>query len=213
MLLLSIQAQGEGRVNGDAAGSGLTKNSNLKEERDNISSGGSVNGGNTHENAVGVANQPTSTPSNPESNDEIIKRVRAGWTANNANAVTIGELYLMVNEKLKLVPLFCIFYSVEYPFVFTITYFIFLNHHQQFGSNSKVKMEYWWEEVQGCTSEEVLSATPPKLDAQQEFSKSPLAETTSELTSSVSPNLLSKTLQKLLSISKMYSSQTKVSQL
>lgn len=107
-------------MNGDAAGSGLTKNSNLKEDRDNISSGGSVNGGNTHENAVGVANQPTSTPSNPESNDEIIKRVRAGWTANNANAVTIGELYLMVNEKLKLVPLFCIFYSVEYPFVFTI---------------------------------------------------------------------------------------------
>lgn len=92
----------------------------MKEDRDNISTGGSVNGGNTHENAAGGANQPSSTPNNPESNDEIIKRVRAGWTANNANAVTIGELYLMVNEKLELIPLFGLLYSVEFPCVSTM---------------------------------------------------------------------------------------------
>ncbi|XP_068082936.1 protein cramped [Anabrus simplex] len=88
---------------------------------------------------------PPSLPLPPrlEDPEEILARIRRGWTIEEAHAVTIGELYLM------------------------------------FGANSKVQLEYWWEE----------EVKP----------KSPLPEGDEEL--SVSP--VATVLQKLVSIAKL----------
>lgn len=150
------------KANGDAGTAGTSKMMPTKEDINNVPSGGS-----SLDNGHGNGNQQSSVLRSPaaESNEEIIKRVRAGWTKDNANAVTIGELYLM------------------------------------FGADSKLKMEYWWEERQDIASKEVSSATLTEVKSQQDLSNSPPQKAPN--------NELSIALQKLLSISKMYSSQSK----
>lgn len=163
---------GDLKANGDGT-SATSKNTGSKEEGDNVHSAPSVNGGNSQDNAIGTSNQQSNCLAPIETHEETIKRVRAGWTLENANAVTVGELYLM------------------------------------FGADSKVKLEYWWEDRQSSTNQEVLLSSVTETNAHQEVNKSSSAERSQMEKMQINPNALSSTLQKLLSITKMYSAQSK----
>lgn len=87
---------GDVKVNGDVPVPNI-KSSHNKEEIGNISPGSAANGVNSHDNAPASMSHPSSQAT--ESNEETMKRVRSGWTSENANAVTVGELYLMVRSS------------------------------------------------------------------------------------------------------------------
>lgn len=162
----------------------------IKEDINNVPSGTtSLNNGH------GAGNQQSNVLRSPaaESNEEIIKRVRAGWTRENANAVTVGELYLMVSKGISM------WILVVCGSIYTTRHLYFF----QFGADSKVKMEYWWEERESPAGKESSSATLTEGNSQQDLINSPPQKEPN--------NQLSQTLQKLLSITKMYSSQSKVS--
>lgn len=69
-------------------------------------------------------------------------------------------------------------------------------------------MEYWWEAVH---ENQIQDASSSVVDSQQDLYDNPSAERKPEQNISVNP--LSSTLQKLLALTKMYSSQAKVSEL
>lgn len=161
---------GELKVNGESVKSSA-KNSGVKDDTDNVQPGSSTIGGNIQDNAVCSVNQQTNST---ESNEDVIKRVRSGWNIDNANAATIGELYLM------------------------------------FGADSKVKLEYWWEDRLQSSSPEVTSNVSTDAKDLQSFINKPLLEGLIGQKDQVSPtNQLSLPLKKLLSLAKMCSSQAK----
>lgn len=43
-----------------------------------------------------TAQASTAPESKVDDNEEVINRIRSGWTIEDANAISIGELYLMV---------------------------------------------------------------------------------------------------------------------
>lgn len=99
-LFFVFAGHGDTKVNGDVGIAATTIT--VREDADIVQSGG-----NSQDNPVRCVNQQSgmpsalSGPSAPaiESTEEMIRRVRSGWSSDNANALTVGELYLMVSSS------------------------------------------------------------------------------------------------------------------
>lgn len=77
-----------------------------------------------------------------------------------------------------------------------------------FGADSKVKMEYWWEDQQGVKAQDALTDAGSEAEVKLDTPGISNAESSNEK-SPDNPNPLSSTLRKLVSITKMYSAQAK----
>lgn len=92
-----------------------------------------------------------------EKKEEFIARVKQGWTLANVESIKIGELYLIVIfvnlVKLKLSRHICTPYIYNH---FIIFFF-------QCGSESKIQLEYWFEDCVEATSQNRISQSLNKL--------------------------------------------------
>ncbi|PSN31812.1 hypothetical protein C0J52_16418 [Blattella germanica] len=124
------------------------------------------------DNIPEVTAQPTApiAEAEPKVNEteEIINRIRAGWTVEDSNSVSIGELYLM------------------------------------FGSDTKLRMEYWWEDAPPASGSTPTPAPVPVPNP------SPLPGPSEAEFKTEPANPIADTLQKLISIAKLNYRRAKV---
>ncbi|KAJ9598246.1 hypothetical protein L9F63_011067, partial [Diploptera punctata] len=99
-----------------------------------------------------------------EETKDTISRIRTGWTVEDANAISIGELYLM------------------------------------FGSESKLRLEYWWENAPPDPG--TVPAPVPVQNVPGTSEKETKVET--------STNRIAETLQKLINIARLNYRKAKV---
>ena len=86
---------GDLKVNGVDLAVSTSHKISHNEDAENVFPRTAANGINHNDNVPTSMSQ--SCPQVSESSEDTIKRVRSGWTSENANAVTVGELYLMVS--------------------------------------------------------------------------------------------------------------------
>lgn len=89
------------------------------------------------------ANKPGTSQTQPSEPNvfpgrENVERIKLGWNIDEANTITVGDMFLMVR-----VVQFCFFEKK----ISNLNFYFFL----QFGKDSKIVLEYWWE-LKGSTA-------------------------------------------------------------